>query len=337
MSKVVREWAPIALFIYKRPEHARQTISSLQACGGYAESPIFVFADGPAHPRDRLAVQETRAVARTLLGDRATFLERETNLGVDRSVVSGVTELCDRYDKVIVVEDDLVVSPLFLRFLNDGLGRYEEDPRVMQVAGHMFDVPQLRRQSEALFLPLTTSWGWATWKRAWDQFDATADGWQAHLADDQVRRRFDLDGNVAYSTMLAHQMRRDVGAWDIRWYYTVFSRGGLALFPPRTLVINVGFDGSGTHDRLALPSRQARLETSVTFDLPGQVTVSLDKGHVFEAAGRFRATSVPRKAIGAAKFVLRGVGRPSAAGWMQRRRNLNATDRGDGTPNGGGR
>ncbi len=305
MTTQISEWAPVALFIYRRPEHARRMISSLQNCVGYPESPVFVFADGAAHPRDLRAVQETRVIAHSMLGDRAVFLERETNIGVDRSVIAGVTQLCDRFSKVVVIEDDLVVSSQFLEFLNRGLQEFEHEPRVMQVSGHMFDVPEMRQQNEAIFLPMTTSWGWATWKRAWDQFDPSANGWRARLDDHEVRRRFDLDGHFAYSAMLARQMRHEVGAWDIRWYYSLFERKGLGLFPPRTLVVNIGLDGSGAHDRLALPTRQAPLETDASFDLPEDVAESDKKGHVFAAVGAFRHASTGRKVLALMRLLLR--------------------------------
>lgn len=308
MTIQIGEWAPVALFIYKRREHARRTIASLQVCDGYAESPIFVFADGPLHSRDRAAVEQTRALARAELGDRAVFLEREANLGIDQSIIEGVTQLCERFGKAVIVEDDLVVSPFFLQFLNRALQRYQDEPRVMQVSGYMFDVPQLRQQNQGIFLPKTTSWGWATWKRAWDYFDPSADGWEERLRDGEARRRFDLDGHFAYSKMLARQMRRSVGAWDIRWYYTVFAHDGLVLFPPRTLVTNVGFDGSGTHDRLALPTHQAPLEMAVSFDLPTAVQESSQKSHVFESISAFRSSSRTHKALAYAKFALRRAG-----------------------------
>jgi hypothetical protein len=303
-----RARAPVALFIFKRPDHVRRTIASLQACTGYGESPIVVFADGPAGPRDVPGVERARAVARSLLGDRATFVERDANLGVDRSIIEGVTHLCDRYGEVVVVEDDLVVTPGFLQFLNRGLRRYEDEPRVMQVSGHMFDVAALRSLDHALLLPLTTSWGWATWRRAWDQFDPAADGWRERLSDERTRRRFDLDGHFAYSAMLAREMRRPIPAWDIRWYYSVFVRAGLGLFPPRTLVVNAGFDGSGTHDRLGLPASQGSPASGADFDLPAEVAESRYTPDVFAAIGAFRPASAPRRAMAVARTALRRVG-----------------------------
>jgi hypothetical protein len=280
-------------------------IASLRACSGYPGSPIFVFADGPARSADSPGVQETRALARSLLGDRAVVIERAENLGVDRSIIQGVTDLCDRFGRVIVIEDDLVVSPRFLQFVNRGLQHYADESRIMQISGHMFDVPQLRQQNEAVLLPMTTSWGWATWKRAWAHFDPAADGWEGLLKDEQLRRRFDLDGRFAYSRMLAQEMRKDVAAWDIRWYYSVFARGGLGLFPPRTLVTNAGFDGSGTHDRLALPAIQAPLETAASFTFPADVVESRQKEHVYEAIAAFRPSSARRKLIGLARVARR--------------------------------
>jgi hypothetical protein len=298
--------APIALFIYKRPEHARRTITSLKACLGYEESPIYVFADGPKTEAEVPAVQATRAAVRELLGPRAVFVEQDHNRGLANSIIAGTTELCERHGRVVVVEDDLTLAPSFLRFLNEGLERYKDEPRVMQVAGHMFDVPALADKQEALFLPKITSWGWATWKRAWDQFDPSASGWREFLVGANAKR-FDLGGRCDYSGMLRRQMSGGIDSWAIRWQYSVFVQGGLVLYPPRSLVVNLGFDGTGTHGRLSLPVRQARLEDAAAFDFPTRVTESPEEEHVFEAIASFRSASAPQKIGAVAKALLRRV------------------------------
>jgi hypothetical protein len=307
VSTQTGEWAPVAIFLYKRPEHARRAIASLLACDGAQSSPIYVFADGPRTDAERPAVHATRAVARELLGDRAVFVERERNRGLANSIIAGATELCDRYGAVIVVEDDLLLAVSFLRFLNEGLSHYRDEPRVMQISGHIFDVPSLIRQREALLLPMTTSWGWATWKRAWDLFDPAATGWRERLADDSEAKRYNLGGNYDYLRMLKRTMSGQIDSWAIRWYYSVFACDGLAVFPPRTLVTNVGFDGSGTHDRLALPAHQGLLETAVSFNFPADITESRQKEQVYEAVRAFRPSSRPQKAMAYAKAALRRV------------------------------
>ena len=308
------EWAPIALFIYKRAEHTRRTIVSLQGCEGFQSSPIYVFADGPKTQAEVEAVRATRSVARTLLGSRAVFVEQERNRGLANSIIAGTTELCDRHGTVIVVEDDLVLAPSFLRFLNEGLERYRDEPRVMQVSGHMFDVPSFASQRGALLLPLTTSWGWATWERAWSMFDPSATGWREHLADDAEVKRFNLGGMYDYFGMLKRHMNGKIDSWAIRWYYSVFARGGLALFPPQTLVLNMGLDGSGTHHRLALPARQAPLEMDVSFDLPTEIAESRQASHVFAAIGAFRPVSARQRLLALARFASRSLRATSSAG-----------------------
>jgi len=305
LTKDVTQWAPIGLFLYKRPEHARRTIVSLQACDGVESSPIYVFADGPKTEADVTAVGETRAVAHKMLGANAVFIEQERNRGLANSIIAGTTQLCDRYGTMIAVEDDLILAPSFLRFLNEGLERYRDEPRVMQVSGHMFDVPSFRHQREALLLPMTTSWGWATWKRAWAFFDPRASGWRERLADGAEAKRYNLGGRCDYSGMLRRQMNGEIDSWAIRWYYTVFAHDGLVLFPPRTLVSNTGFDGTGTHDRLAVSARQAPLETSASFDLPVDVAESRQKVQVFDAVSAFRPSSARRRLIAMMKFARR--------------------------------
>jgi hypothetical protein len=240
-------YAPIALFVYKRPEHTRRTIEALKRCPEFAESPVFVFSDGPRKPEGEAPVQETRAVARQALEDHAEFIEAPKNQGLAVSIIGGVTRLCEQFGRVIVVEDDLVVAPEFLSFLNAALDRYAHAEEVMQISGHMFPVPAFQDRSEALFLPFTTSWGWATWARAWQHFDPRVVGWERLESDPSLRHRFNVQGSFDYFGMLKQQLAGKVDSWAIRWNWSVFVRDGLVLYPPRTLVNNEGFDGSGTH------------------------------------------------------------------------------------------
>ena len=239
--------APVALFMFNRPEHLRRTIESLKRCDGFNESPIIVFGDGARYERDIAAVEATRHIAHELLGDQAEYRLSETNKGLARSIIDGVEILLARHGRVIVVEDDLVLAPSFLRFLNEGLDHYADDERVYQVSGHMFDVRDFVQRREALLLPMTTTWGWATWARAWKYFDPTATGWESLRQDHALRKRFNLNGSYDYTQMLERQMSKQIQSWGIRWYWSVFMRGGLSCFPPRSLVANIGMDGTGTH------------------------------------------------------------------------------------------
>ncbi len=238
--------APIALFIYRRPEHTRRTLESLLACQELTGSPLYIFCDGPKTPDVAQSVSDARRVAHEL-APSATFVERQQNLGLARSVIDGVTELVNRFGRVIVVEDDLVVAPAFLRFMNQGLERYAADEAVMQISGYQFPVePPLQQQSCLLSFP--SSWGWATWARAWKHFEPDPTrGYETLRRDRALRRRFDLDGTYHYYKLLQKQIAGEIDSWAIRWHLSTFLRGGLVLYPGRSLVRNIGFDGSGTH------------------------------------------------------------------------------------------
>jgi hypothetical protein len=208
-----------------------------------------VYGDGPRNEGDREDVEATRSAAKALLGDHAEYIFSVSNMGLSRSVIRGVNEVLTRYDRIIVVEDDLYVESEFLAYMNSGLEQFANDQSVYQVSGYQFAVPEFTQRSHALFLPITVSWGWATWRRAWANFDSVAAGWERLGTDRRLRREFNLGGVYDYATMMYRQMMGLRDSWAIRWYWTVFSGGGVVLFPPISLVRNTGFDGSGTHGR----------------------------------------------------------------------------------------
>ena len=262
--------SPIAVFAFNRPDHLRRSLQSLVACDGFGLGPVTLFCDGPRSDGDREAVAATLDVARDMLGSAADIRPAEQNRGIFQSVTQGVTALIGDHGRVIVLEDDLVLAPAFLTFMNDALHVYADDPQVMQVSGYMFDVPEFAVRDTAVMLPFTSSWGWATWGRAWAQFDHEATGWSALLRDRRRRRQFNLGGVYDYATMLRRQMTDDPRKWDwdIRWYLTVFRADGRVIFPPRSLVRNIGQDGTGTHGRALFRNFQGHLAAHGTTTRP---------------------------------------------------------------------
>lgn len=269
-------FAPIIIFAYRRSEHLKRTLQSLKQCKEFADSPVIVFVDGPRDIADQNDVNATRDIAQKTLGATARYVFRETNMGLARSVIAGVNEIISQYGRVIVVEDDLCVSPKFLEFMNQALDRYAVDDSVFQISGYMYGNPELESQTTALFLPFIGSWGWATWQRAWRTFDPEATGWQCLRTDSAARRRFNLDDSYEYATMLFRQMTERRQSWAIRWYWSVFKANGLVLYPPVSLVKNIGLDGTGTHGkgrlrRFAMDSPELEIEFDI--DFPDKVEI----------------------------------------------------------------
>jgi hypothetical protein len=198
---------------------------------------------------------------------------RETNFGLARSIIDGVTRLCQEYGRVIVVEDDLITSPHFLSYMNDALTRYEHEDRVMQVSGYMFPA-RLGVARQGLFLNFPTSWGWATWKRAWDKFDLKAVAYSVLKDNPEMIHAFNLDGRYDYYSMLQSCLSGRAESWAIRWHLTVFMNKGLVLYPSETLVENIGFDGSGVNCVASSIEQSHVSQSSQAIDLPKELTLS---------------------------------------------------------------
>ena len=191
-------------------------------------------------------------MARELAPAGAQIIEREQNMGLAASMRSGVSALCEESGRAIILEDDLEVSSTFLRFMNQALDRYEDEPRVMQVSGYMYPV-DIAGPEDALFFPATSCWGWGVWKRAWDALGAGASYYERLARDSALRQRFDLDGAYPYFEMLESQNRAEIDSWGIAWYLDVFANDGLVLYPRKSLVANRGHDGSGAHREESSP------------------------------------------------------------------------------------
>ena len=142
-----------------------------------------------------------------------------------------------------------MVSANFLGYLNRALDIYAQRPDVYQVSAHMFDVPEFGERQSTLLLPMTTTWGWATWRRAWRDFRVDARGWDRLKSNATDRRRFNLGNHYDYFSMLQRQIASRGDSWGVRWYWSVFAANGLSCFPPQSLVVNSGMDGSGTNGR----------------------------------------------------------------------------------------
>jgi len=288
--------APIALFAYNRPRHLARTVAALLRDPLAAASDLHVFCDGPKTPAAAAAVREVRAFVRSITGFRSiSVVEQERNIGLANSIIAGVTALCDRFGRVIVLEDDILVTSGFLDFMNAALARYVDDEPVMQITGYMFPI-RSDGSRNALFLPLISCWGWATWKRAWDRFDADMSGYAALHSDHALQARFDLSGSYPYFDMLQRQRRGEVDSWGIRWYLSVFLRDGLVLWPPRSLVANIGFDGSGTHGGEVMPQVQDATppqEHEARYELPEEVATD---GAKLAEIGRLLSGTPPQVA-----------------------------------------
>jgi hypothetical protein len=266
------ELAPIAFFAYNRPDHTLKGLTSLAQCELADRSHLHIFCDGPKNVTEIEQISKVRKVANSKQWcAKVNIIASEKNMGLANSIISGASTLCEQYGRVIVIEDDLILAPGFLDYMNSALDKYEQAEEVVQISGYMFPVT-LTADYDAIFLPFTTTWGWATWWRAWRNFDPQMSGYEPLFQDKTLKYKFDLCDSYPYLDMLEQQLAGKIDSWGIRWYLSTFLRGGLTLHPLKSLVQNIGFDGSGAHcgvtSVFAVPSFPARIER-----LPEQVVI----------------------------------------------------------------
>lgn len=277
--------APIALFAYNRLQHLRLTVEALQKNELASQSDLFFYSDASKGDSDRNGVEEVRHYLRTVSGfRRVNIVERETNFGLARSIISGVTELVNSFDRVIVLEDDMVTSPHFLRYMNEALDLYEHEERVASIHGYLY--PLAKRLSDTFFLKGADCWGWATWRRGWALFEPDGRKLLTALHERGLEKRFDYQGAYPYMKMLKDQISGKNDSWAIRWYASALLENKLTLYPGRSLVRNIGTDDSGTHcaDTSVYETDTAAVPVRV-----GGIAVAEDLGALEEFERYFRS------------------------------------------------
>lgn len=237
-------YAPIALFTYSRADHTQAAVESLLKNEEARNSDLYIFSDGPKTEAKTDAVAENRRYIHTISGFKSIHIvEREKNWGLANSLIAGITEIVNQYGRVIVVEDDLILSPYFLQFMNEALDRYADDDRVSAVSAFLNPIKE--KAPDTFFLRYFACWGWATWKRAWDLLNPDANDLLRKLR--WRVKDFNIGNTSDFYGMLYCQKLGLVDSWAIRYYASSYLADKLVLFPGHTLTVQNGIDGTGTH------------------------------------------------------------------------------------------
>ena len=243
-------YAPIVLFTYNRFKHTKQTVETLRKNELASESELFIYSDAPKNKEVEKKVIKVREYIKTIDGfKKVTIIEREKNWGLANSIIDGVTTIINKYGKIIVLEDDLITSPYFLRFMNEALDFYKDEQKVCQINGYSYFEKYINKYNldDLLFLKGADCLGWATWKRAWDIFNSnTLDLYKEVQIRNKIRE-FNRDNNYNYMKMLKSQMDGKIDSWAIRWYASAFLKDLYTVYPNKSYVYHTGNDGEGTH------------------------------------------------------------------------------------------
>jgi hypothetical protein len=242
----MQTFAPIALFVYNRPQHTARTLKFLQQNELAAESRLFIFSDAAKTDADLEMVDKVRDLIKDAEGFKSIeIIRRKENMGLANSIIAGVTKLVADYGQVIVFEDDLISSPYTLTYFNESLNRYRQEEKVMHIGAYMYNLKG-EHLPQTFFYRAATSWGWATWDRAWKHFEPNIETLmgQFNTAD---KRAFSIEHTMNFWKQMKDFKNGRNNSWAIRWYASIFLKKGLTLNPSQSLVNNIGHDGSGIH------------------------------------------------------------------------------------------
>ena len=239
-------FAPIIVFAYNRLTHLQQTVEALKRNINGSESELFIFSDGAKTEADHKKVNGVRTYIKTITGFKDVHvIEREKNYGLANNIIDGVTLIFKEYEKVIVLEDDLLTSPYFLKFMNEALDLYEHQNDVISIHGYVYPVQSTLPSTFFLIDP--GSLGWATWRNRWSEYEKDGKKLFQQIKEKKLEKEFNYDNTYPFTKMLLHQTQGKNSSWVIRWYAYAILHRQLTLYPSKSLVFHNGSDGSGTH------------------------------------------------------------------------------------------
>jgi hypothetical protein len=243
--------APVVLFVYNRPDHTLKTLAALTKNILALQTDIIIYADGPKHDKDIQNVSKVYEIIDNVRGFASIkIIKRDQNYGLAKSIILGVSEVIERYGKVIVLEDDLVTTPRFLEYMNAALEFYKEDPKAFSIGAYQFPS---KTMSIPFGYPFDTyssyrccSWGWATWKDRWQGINWEMDYFEEFINSPEKKALFDRSG-PDMTQMLKQQFEGKIDSWAIRFCYAHFIKDARCIYPVKSLVQNIGLDNTGVH------------------------------------------------------------------------------------------
>lgn len=242
-----KKLAPIVLFVYNRLNCTKRTLEALQKNELANKSELFIYSDAAKNENDLEKVAKVREYIKNIGGfKKIIIIKRKVNTGLARSIINGVTKIVNKYGKIIVLEDDLITSSYFLRFMNEALEAYKNEPKVASIHGYIYPIINL---PETFFIKGADCWGWATWNNKWSIFERDGKKLLEKVKKKNIERELNFNGAYDYTSMLKNQIEGKIDSWAIRWYVSAFLKNMITLYPGQSYVQNIGFGNESTHTK----------------------------------------------------------------------------------------
>ena len=243
--------APIVLFTYNRPLHTKLVLDALAENTEAANSILHVYCDGPKEGESADTLKNISDV-KSLVNAESRFkeirvFEQKINIGLADSIIKGVSETLERFDRLIVLEDDITPSRGFLEYMNNALNLYNHDYQVGCIHGWNYNLDTRNQPESTFFLKGADCWGWATWARSWKNFNPNGQELLDNIYKRGLSFEFNRRGTHQFITMLQDQIDKKNNSWAIRWHASLILANNYCLHPTKPIVKNIGLDNSGVH------------------------------------------------------------------------------------------
>jgi hypothetical protein len=246
----MKELAPVIIFCYQRFHSIKLLIKSLQKNPESKKTFLYIFSDGfnrKNKSNERKNVLKVRKYISTLKGfKKIKIIRRNKNIGLSNNIIAGVDYIFKKYDCAIFLEDDLVVSNNFLRFMNFSLNFYFFKKKVWHISGWNYNIKTKNEKYDAFLWRTMNCWGWATWKDRWKFFNKDPKLILKTWNKSDIKK-FNLDDYFDFFSQILRNYKNQINTWAIFWYAAIFNQKGLCLNPRISLVKNNGFDRFSTH------------------------------------------------------------------------------------------
>jgi hypothetical protein len=269
--------APILLFTYNRLFETKKTLEALQDNIGALDSDLTIFSDSAKDTDSIESVTLVREYLKAVTGFKSvTIIERPENFGLAKSIITGVSEVIKKYNRVIVVEDDLLTSKNFLSYMNQALGFYENNPSVWSISGFSFPITfSDDYNNDIAFGVRASSWGWATWVGQWEKVDWDVLDYDDFILDKNAQRKF-KEGGSDLCKMLSDQVQGKINSWAIRFCYAQFRHKSVDVYPRVSKVQNIGFSEGASHTKGMGSRFTTIIDNSDTTDFTFSSNISVD-------------------------------------------------------------
>ncbi|MCH7402640.1 glycosyltransferase [Belliella kenyensis] len=266
----MQELAPICLFTFNRLEETKRCVDALRENFLAHESELIVFSDGPKNDIQGPKIEEVRAFLSTIDGfKKVTIIASKENKGLAKSIIEGVTSVLKNYPSAIILEDDLVVTPNFLDFMNEGLSFYKSDSRVISISGYTLPLPGCKNSVNDFYFGVrASSWGWGIWRDRWEAIDWEMKDYDDFIEDSKQKKAFNMGGSDMVG-MLKNQKMGRISSWAIRFCFHQFQNGLVTVFPTISKLYSIGFSKDATHTKYT-----SRFDTEV--DTSGKRTFKFE-------------------------------------------------------------